>query len=549
MLGLKVEAQKFTFTSQKDLATISKVLEFVETKAEEFGASRKDSVSMCEESLVKLLGHADFSDGKTVEAVVYVRNLLGNVGFLLGVPGESFNFMKSLRNNILPDSEELSPDADDAINNVFLHVFGDKLRYAYYEGYNYIRIYAAKSPYNSLLWTLGAIGLAVIVGLLLKNYAPSEFCGLVSKNMLSPLRNALMNALKIVAVPLVFFSLVSCIARFGNLADMRKTGLRCLGFLCSAQTICAIVAVLVFFAMKPMFSSSAGILSHMVQVSAESSRNLFVEFLKRIVPASILNPFIDSDMLQLLLIGILFGVAMKAANAKNMQTLMEEANAVFTKAMVMIMKFVPVIVFCSITDQIISSGFSVISRLAGLAAACAVSYLAVGYAYCAAVRLRGCMSMSRLLHGATPAMLTSASVLSIRATVPTNMEACEKLGVKQEIYSMSVPMAAIFNSNGNIVKSLSVALFLAMMCGIEVSAVKVVSLVIYALIIVMSASGFTCLLVIPAYLGVPMEAIELTLGITQIIDIAAVTLDSLGAVASSVLIAGKENILSSNKTD
>ncbi len=98
-------------------------------------------------------------------------------------------------------------------------------------------------------------------------------------------------------------------------------------------------------------------------------------------------------------------------------------------------------------------------------------------------------------------------------------------------------------------KYLIIALGLAVMCGIEVSAVRLVSLVIYAVIIVMSTSWFTSLLVIPAYLGVPIGAIELMLGITQIIDIAAVVLDSLGAVAISVLIAGKENILSSNKTD
>ena len=546
MLALKVEAQKFTFTSQKDLAAISRVLEFVEIKAAEFGASPKDSVSMCEESLVKLLGHADFSDGKPINAEVSARKFMGNVRFTLRVPGESFDFMKSLRSDVFFDSEELSPDAEDAINNIFLHIFEDRLRYTHRNGHNYIRITAVKSPYASMFRILGAIVFAVIAGLILKNYASSEFCGLVSQNILSPVRNSLMNALKMVAVPLVFFALVSCIARFGNLADMRKTGLRCLSFMFSAQTVSSVIAVLVFFAMRHMFISSAGSLSHMVQVSEEGSRNLFVEFLSKIVPKSFLTPFIESDILQLLLLAVLFGIAIKAANAKTMQTLMEEANNVFTQAMTIIMKFVPVLVFCSITDQFISSGFSVITRLAGLIAACVVSYLAAGCVYCVAVRLSGCMNVSRLLHGTASAMLVSLSVLTRGATVPTNMEACEKLGIKPEVYSMSVPMANIFNRNGHTVKCVIIALGLAMMCGIEVSAVRLVSLVLYAVVIVMSASWFTCLLVIPAYLGVPMEAIELTLGITQIIDIAAVTLDSFGAVAISVLIAGKENILPSN---
>ena len=81
------------------------------------------------------------------------------------------------------------------------------------------------------------------------------------------------------------------------------------------------------------------------------------------------------------------------------------------------------------------------------------------------------------------------------------------------------------------------------MCGIEVSVSSIVSLIIYSVIVIMSASGFTAFLVIPAYLGVPMAAIELAIGITQLLDIASVALDSFGTVASSVLISGKKNIL------
>ena len=81
------------------------------------------------------------------------------------------------------------------------------------------------------------------------------------------------------------------------------------------------------------------------------------------------------------------------------------------------------------------------------------------------------------------------------------------------------------------------------MCGIEVSALSVISLVVYAMLIIMSASGFTAFLVIPAYLGVPMSAVELVIGMSQIVDIPCIALDALGTTASSVLIAGKGNIL------
>ena len=221
----------------------------MEAKAAEFRTSRKESLRismMCEESLVKLLEYVDFSSGEPVKAVVSARKFMGNVNFSLRIPGRSFDFLKSLQSNILPDSDELSPDADDAVNNILLQTFEDRIRYTHKNGRNYIRIAAIKSPYTALVSTLEAIALAVILGLLLKNYAPDEFCAVLSKNVLSPIRSTLMNALKVCAVPLVFFSLVTSISRFGNLGDMRRLGLRCMSYLFSAQVLSAVIALAVF---------------------------------------------------------------------------------------------------------------------------------------------------------------------------------------------------------------------------------------------------------------------------------------------------------------
>ena len=546
MFGLKKYTQDFTFTSRSDIQTTSEILQFIEEKTAELGTSRKESIHismMCEESLVKLLEYVDFSGSSPIKAVVSVRKFMGDVNFTLRIPGQSFDFLKSLQSNLLPDSEELTSDTADAINNILLQTFEDRIKYTHRNGYNFIRIAAIKSPYASLIRTLEAIVLAVIIGLLMKNYASGELCTAFSKNILSPIRSILMNALKICAVPLVFFSLVTSITRFGNLDDMRRLGLRCLSCFFSAQVLSAVIAVTVFFVMRPLFSSSAGIISGLIPSAGGTEHSIFAELLSKLVPASVLHPFIDSDMLQLLVLGILFGIAVKAADAKTMRKLIEESNAVFTKLLVMILKLVPLLVFCSMADMVLSSGFSIISKLTGIAVIAVISYLAMFGLYCIAVAFMGGISVSRLISGAAPAMLTAASVLSSGAVIPSNMKACEKVGVPHEVYSISAPMASIFNENGDCIVKITTALFLALMCGIEVSVSSIVSLIIYSVIVIMSASGFTAFLVIPAYLGVPMAAIELAIGNTQLLDIGSVALDAFGTVASSVLIAGKKNIL------
>ena len=137
-------------------------------------------------------------------------------------------------------------------------------------------------------------------------------------------------------------------------------------------------------------------------------------------------------------------------------------------------------------------------------------------------------------------MIASASILSSKAVIPQNMQASKKLCVPSEIYSMSIPMSSIFGKNSECISDITVSLFLAMLCGINVQFSQIISLSFYAIIILMSASGFVSFLAIPIYLGVPTAAMELVVGITQLIDIIGVTVNSLGSIASSLDIAGEK---------
>lgn len=136
-------------------------------------------------------------------------------------------------------------------------------------------------------------------------------------------------------------------------------------------------------------------------------------------------------------------------------------------------------------------------------------------------------------------MLTSASIMSSKAAVPVNMAACKKLGVPPNVYNISVPMATIFNKQGDYVPCVVSALFLALMCGIDVSAWGVLLLALQSVIVIIATSQMTAMLVIPGSLGVPITAVQLVLGVTALLDIAGVALDSIGASASAVIIAGK----------
>lgn len=539
------DRQKFTFTSENDIEAISDTLNFIDTETEKFNTSKREAYKirmMFEESLLKLLEYSRFNNNEPVTAEVSASNIMGNVKFAIRIPGEHFDFLKSIQTNSAIDSDELSPEIGDAINGILLQQFADRLRYDHRNGINYIRIAALRSPYNALFGILAAILLAVLSGILMRIYASPETCSYVQKSFLEPVSSLIMNAMKMCTIPLVFFSVMLSTASFGSLADMKRTAMRCMACFFSVQTAAAVISVGVFFILKPAMMSAAGDLAGMVVPGAEPNANFLTKIFKDLVPPSLLEPFLDNDVSQLLILGILFGLALRQADVKRLRNAFEEFNKLLIKALDIVLKFTPVIVFCSISLQVLDLGLEAVSNMAWLAVCITVCEITVMIAYCAAVRIISGMSVKRFTSSAFPAMITSASIMSTKAAIPTNMAACKKLGVPSNIYSISVPMSAIFNKQGDYVPCVVSALFLALMCGIEVSAWNVFLLAIQAIIIVIASSQMTAILVIPESLGVPSAAVQLILGITALMDIAGVALDSLGASASSVMIAGRENL-------
>ncbi|MBR0150069.1 MAG: cation:dicarboxylase symporter family transporter [Synergistaceae bacterium] len=550
MLKLVTDRRKFTFTSQNDMKAISDTLQFIDSEAEKFRTSPREAAQirmMCEESLVKLLEYATFTDKSPVTATVSAINFLGNVRFTLRIPGAKFDFLHSIQSADI-DTDEVSPETYDAINNVLLQQFADRLRYDHRDGVNYLRIAALSSPYNALFMIVASILLAVVAGILMKTFATPETCSYVKADFLVPVSSTLMNAMKMCTIPLVFFSVVVCIARFGSPYDMKKAVLRCMACFLSASTVAAVSSIGVFFMLKPAMRSVAGTLSGMSEVVAEADTNFLTKMLQDLLPPSIIEPFLDNDVLQLLLLGILFGFAMRMADVKRLREIFEDFDKLLVKALYIVCKFTPLIVFCSIARQVLELGFDAVANIAWLAVCLLVSELAVMAVYCASVRAVSGMGVRRFLSKAWLAMLTSASMMSGKAAIPVNMKACKELGVPQNVFSISVPMSAIFNKQGDYIPCVVSSLFLALMCGIDVSAWDVFLLAAQAMLIVVAASGITAQLVIPGILGVPSAAVELVLGVTKLMDMAGVALDSLGALASGVIVAGRKNLAGSQQS-
>ncbi len=220
--------KKFSVDPENISLSLSQALGYIQSSLKGYNLNSKQesrALLMAEESLTLLMKHSDFSQAGSFSVVVY--RLFGNTTIELALPGKSFSLVEDLTPDSPFDNENM-PDTQEAIQNILIRSFEESLKYEHKRGCNRITITAVKSPMSKMYKTLAALFAAVILGILLKNFAPESLYMAINNIFLVRFRTMYMNAMKIFVTPLVFLSIIVCIAQFKNLSEMGWTGARLL---------------------------------------------------------------------------------------------------------------------------------------------------------------------------------------------------------------------------------------------------------------------------------------------------------------------------------
>ena len=145
-----------------------------------------------------------------------------------------------------------------------------------------------------------------------------------------------------------------------------------------------------------------------------------------------------------------------------------------------------------------------------------------------------------------PVMVQVFSMASSNASIPVNMEACEKkLGISSRVFSLSIPLGATLNMDGTCIHLAVFALALAKVYGVPVSGGALLPMIVSIILLSMGApgipgSGLICLSVLLTQMNVPVEAIGLVMGIDSLIGMFRCMSNCLGDVAVTSIVAKSE---------
>lgn len=409
---------------------------------------------------------------------------------------------------------------------------------------------APKNLTRNVLFGMGSGVLIASIFYYFQTTIPSDFFQIIEKYVFNLGGQVFKNLLLLIVVPLVFFSLVSGISSLSNMVKLGSIATKTVGLYLLTTGIA--VSLALFFGWIFNLSGYEGEVD--AYVPAQGSADLY-ETVLRIFPNNIFGAFVENNMLGIVFISILFGIALNLTDdlTGGLSKAFERLNIVFLKIVLLIMSFAPVGVFCLIGSYVMAKGLNVFGDLAQyvlLLVFVLVFHLTLTYSLILKVfaNLNPFKFFRKMRNVALFAFSTSSSAATIPVTLKT---VSDDLGVKKDVASFVVPVGATINMDGTAIMQGLATMFIASTVGVDLSLTQYGQIILLAMITsigtaAVPSAGTVTLALILGSVGLPLDAIGLILAVDRILDMIRTSVNVCGDAAVSCIVAKSENELDEN---
>ena len=390
--------------------------------------------------------------------------------------------------------------------------------------------------------------LGIFFGSLINNLFLDYSLVVFSIEIFSALGTIFISSLKLMVVPLVFFSLVTGVAQITDSSKLGSISIKAI-FLYLATTSIAISLAL-FFSNFINIGSGAGLISEakFVTPTPPSLKEVFVN----IFPTNPIAAMANGEMLQIIVFSLLVGLGVKSlSSSENLINFFVSGNNLMLKIVELIIWFAPIGIFCLLTDIFSQIGFSIIYDLAGY------FFLLI-----AVLMFHGIFVYSFFLYfftGLNPivfysklkeVILFAFSTSSSSATMPLTLKtAKDKLGVDQSVASFTIPLGATINMDGTAIMQGVATVFIAQVYGIDLTMTDFLMVILTATLASIGTAGvpgvgLIMLAMVLQQVGLPVEGIALIIGVDRLLDMVRTSVNVCGDSMIACLISSSENNLS-----
>ncbi|WP_173443935.1 dicarboxylate/amino acid:cation symporter [Selenomonas ruminantium] len=363
---------------------------------------------------------------------------------------------------------------------------------------------------------------------------------------IAPIGTIFINLIKMMIVPVVFFSLVVGMTSLGDTKKLGRIG---------AKTVClylttTAVAILIGFGIAGIVSPGTGLdLTSNAAVKVKEAPSLMQVFVA-MIPANPIDAMAKAQILPVIIFSLFVGIGIVQVGGERAQLLIkffDAAAEVTYKIIGIVMQFAPIGVFALLLPVVAKNGPAVLlplmSVIACVAVGCAIHAVVV---YSSLARIWGGHTPMEFFRGMSEAMMIAFTTCSSAAALPINMKNCqEKLGVSREVSSFVLPLGATINMDGTALYMGVCSLFIANVFGVDLTMGQILMIILTGTLASIGTAGvpgagLIMLAMVLQTAGLPLEGLALVAGIDRVLDMFRTCLNITGDGAVTIVMDQEE---------
>lgn len=396
-----------------------------------------------------------------------------------------------------------------------------------------------------------AMAAGLLAGSLINSFA--QDIGFVQNYLVNGLFHvigaAFVNALKMLVVPLVTFSLICGVCGIGDVSVLGRVGVKAFVLYIATTAIAVTLALVVAILVAPGegFERVAGSASF-TPTPAPPLADVFIN----IVPSNPVNAFAEGNMLQIIFFVILFAIAMLMTGdiGRQLADTADKLNEVMMKVVTLVMDFAPIGVFFLMAKTFSQQGIALILPMIGYFSVVIFCLLLHGLGtFSLLISVFAKLNPLIFLRKMRPAHIFAFSTASSNATIPITLQVVEKrLGVDNSTAAFTVPLGATINMDGTAIMQGVATVFIANVYAIELDIIDYITVVGMSILASIGTAGvpgvgLIMLAMVFNQVGLPIEGIGLILGVDRILDMMRTAVNVTGDATVSCIVARSEKTI------
>ncbi len=394
---------------------------------------------------------------------------------------------------------------------------------------------------------------AIVLGAALGHFYPTY------GEALKPLGDAFIKLVKMIIAPVIFLTLVTGIAGMKELGSVGRVAGKAFAYFLFFSTLALIVGLIVANVIQPGAGMNVDVASldaaSIADYSHKAHETTITGFLMSIIPNTLVGAFTDGNILQILLVAILFGIAISLVGkpAQPVLDFLERLSIIVFRLVGILMRAAPLGAFGAIAFTIGKYGIGSLANLGALVATFYfTSALFVIVVLGTVGKLTG-FSILKLIRYLKAELLLVLGTSSSEAALPNLIQKMEAAGCEKSVVGLVVPTGYSFNLDGTNIYMTLAALFIAQATNTDLTLGQEVLLLLVAMISSKGAAGVTgagfitlaaTLSIVPT---IPIAGMALILGVDRFMSECRSLTNFIGNAVATIVVARWENALDRDK--